>query len=373
MGQPAEEHHARHPPPVRGTRSVCGAGDRWHVSPARDGRLREIDADGPGMHACRTAPPQSDPGGRRRGHLAAKGGLLHSPGHSGSADCRAEQQGTACRAAPPAGRRQRHAPDPADVTFQQLLRPLLLPGPLPDQGAPVPAQIPQLPLPRRRHERRAQHPPLGQLAQPHGVQLVRLGPAGDVLDIAGVDHPALDVVFEQVERRLPVGGGGSITHSVTSWHVSQSRSSSSADVVVANVRTSCSRRPGLLPCGTRTHAVSVALPISSAATRATISASSVISSTGLPFPHLALTDSGAARGSQQGRQGGIARSRQQCRTLVAAPSARPTYGLKHQARPASEGNHPLFSRPQGVPARTPTTNLSGAGMRSRPQAASGRR
>ena len=76
----------------------------------------------------------------------------------------------------------------------------------------------------------------------------------------------------------------SITHSVTPWHISQSRSSSSAGVVVANVRTSCSRRPGLSSCGTRTHAVSVALPISSAATRVTTSASSVISSTGPALP-----------------------------------------------------------------------------------------
>ena len=36
-----------------------------------------------------------------------------------------------------------------------------------------------------------QHPPLGQLGQPDRIQLVRLRPAGDVLDVAGVDHPAL--------------------------------------------------------------------------------------------------------------------------------------------------------------------------------------
>ena len=71
----------------------------------------------------------------------------------------------------------------------------------------------------------------------------------------------------------------SITHKLTPWHTSQSCSSSSDRVVVANVRTSCRRLPALVSCGTRTHATSDALPISSAATRATSSAaSSVISS-----------------------------------------------------------------------------------------------
>jgi hypothetical protein len=62
--------------------------------------------------------------------------------------------------------------------------------------------------------------------------------------------------------------------------------------------------------GTRTHAISVALPISSAATRATISMSSVISFTGyLPSCSWPLLIPAAARRSQQGRQGGIACSR----------------------------------------------------------------
>ncbi|HEX5303107.1 MAG TPA: hypothetical protein VFW50_39550 [Streptosporangiaceae bacterium] len=76
----------------------------------------------------------------------------------------------------------------------------------------------------------------------------------------------------------------SITHKVTPRQASQSRSSSSAAVVVADVRTSCTRRPGLSSCGTRTHATSDALPVSSAATRVTTSASSMISSTGHLLP-----------------------------------------------------------------------------------------
>ena len=66
----------------------------------------------------------------------------------------------------------------------------------------------------------------------------------------------------------------SITHRLTPWATSQSCNSSSDRVVVANVRTSCRRAPGLLSCGTRTHAVKAALPTSSAATRATSSAAS---------------------------------------------------------------------------------------------------
>ena len=132
----------------------------------------------------------------------------------------AGQLGQHVRVALPGDQRVQHVPaglaeDVADHArqldlgvFQQLFGALLFPGPLLDQGPPVAAQVPQLPLPRRRDERRAQHPPLGQLGQPDRIQLVRLGPARHVPDVAGIDHPALDGVFEQVKRRLPVRGGG---------------------------------------------------------------------------------------------------------------------------------------------------------------------
>jgi len=59
----------------------------------------------------------------------------------------------------------------------------------------------------------------------------------------------------------------SITTRVTPRPYSQSAISSSDLVVVAKVRTSWRRLPGLVSCGTRTHATSIALPISNAATR----------------------------------------------------------------------------------------------------------
>ena len=57
----------------------------------------------------------------------------------------------------------------------------------------------------RRHETRAQHLPLGDLAQPHRVQPVGLRPAGQMLDVAGVDQPRSRTRrLQQVEHRLPV-------------------------------------------------------------------------------------------------------------------------------------------------------------------------
>ena len=56
--------------------------------------------------------------------------------------------------------------------LQQLLHPLLLRGPGPDQIDPVPGQVPQPADLRRRHETRPQHLPFGDLAQPHRVQPV---------------------------------------------------------------------------------------------------------------------------------------------------------------------------------------------------------
>src|SRR3954454_7830318 len=45
---------------------------------------------------------------------------------------------------------------------------------------------------------------LGDLAQPHRVQPVGLGPAGQVLDVMSVDQPRLEPVLQQIERRPPV-------------------------------------------------------------------------------------------------------------------------------------------------------------------------
>ncbi len=96
---------------------------------------------------------------------------------------------------------------------QQLLHPVLLPGPLTDQVDPVAGHVPQLADRGRRHETRADHAPLGDLAQPDSVDLVRLRPARQVLDVPGVDQPHLEPVrLQQVERRPPVIRGGLHDH-----------------------------------------------------------------------------------------------------------------------------------------------------------------
>ena len=74
------------------------------------------------------------------------------------------------------------------------------------EGAPVAGQIPELPLGPGRDERGPDHAPFGELGQPDGVEFVGLGPAGGVLDVAGVDHPALsDVVFQRWQKGACLG------------------------------------------------------------------------------------------------------------------------------------------------------------------------
>jgi hypothetical protein len=88
---------------------------------------------------------------------------------------------------------------------QQLLHPLLLRRPGRYQVGAVPGQVAQLPDLRRRHEAGPQHLPLGDLAQPDRIQLVGLGPAGQVLDVLGVHQPRLQPGrLQKVEHRLPV-------------------------------------------------------------------------------------------------------------------------------------------------------------------------
>ena len=125
----------------------------------------------------------------------------------------------------PGDQRGHHLPpgDPEDVTghhrqldlgvLKQLLGPLLLRGAGLDQITPIPGDVAQPPDLRRGHETRANHLPLGDLAQPHRVQLVGLGPARQVLDIAGVDQPRVESVrLQQVIRRFPVFRGGLHDH-----------------------------------------------------------------------------------------------------------------------------------------------------------------
>ena len=92
--------------------------------------------------------------------------------------------------------------------FQRLLQPQLLPRLIVDQAAPIAGDIAQ-PLDRLGpHQAGPAHASFDDLGQPHGVELVGLRPAGDVLDVSGVEQPTREAFgLEQVEHRLPVAGG----------------------------------------------------------------------------------------------------------------------------------------------------------------------
>jgi hypothetical protein len=122
--------------------------------------------------------------------------------------------------------RGQHGPpgDPEDVAghhrqldlrvLEQLLDPVLLRRAGGHQIDPVAGQVPQPADLGWRHEAGAEHLPLDDLGQPDRIQLVGLRPAGQVLDVAGVDQPRVQPVrLEQIERRLPVVAGGLHHHS----------------------------------------------------------------------------------------------------------------------------------------------------------------
>jgi hypothetical protein len=112
----------------------------------------------------------------------------------------------------PAGDTEDVAGDHAKLdlgVLQQLLHPVLLRGADRDQVGAVAGQVPQPPDRWWWDEAGAQHLPLGQLAQPHRVQPVGLGPPRQVLDITRVYQPHLKPMgFQQIEDRLPVVAGG---------------------------------------------------------------------------------------------------------------------------------------------------------------------
>ena len=72
--------------------------------------------------------------------------------------------------------------------FQQLFQPLEAAGPLLGQPGPGPGVVPQVPDRLGRHERGPQQSHLGQPGQPHRVQFVRFGPAGQVPGLGRVDQ-----------------------------------------------------------------------------------------------------------------------------------------------------------------------------------------
>jgi hypothetical protein len=92
--------------------------------------------------------------------------------------------------------------------FQQLLAPLLLRGAGLDQVPAVAGMSAQPPDVLRRHEAARQLPALGDLRQPHRVQLVGLRPPGQRLDLRGViQHAVKPLALQQEVHRLPVVPG----------------------------------------------------------------------------------------------------------------------------------------------------------------------
>ena len=77
------------------------------------------------------------------------------------------------------------------------------------QVAPQPGVVPQPADLGGWDERGPQHAPLVEPGQPHRIQLVGLGAARQVLDVAGVDQPHHQAAgFQQIQPGPPVVGGG---------------------------------------------------------------------------------------------------------------------------------------------------------------------
>ena len=101
-----------------------------------------------------------------------------------------------------------HRRDLDQRVFQQFFQPLPAPGPVLGQVGAGPGVMPQRPDLRRRHERRPEQPFPSQPGQPHRVQLVGLGPAGQLPGLAGGDQ--LDIqpgFFQHVIPDPPVVAG----------------------------------------------------------------------------------------------------------------------------------------------------------------------
>lgn len=90
--------------------------------------------------------------------------------------------------------------------FEDLLQPLHFAGAFLDDGLAVAGQVAQFPDRGRRDERRADQPVLDQLGDPLRVFDVGLA-SRDGLEVPGIEQPALQRVFEQVEHRFPVVPG----------------------------------------------------------------------------------------------------------------------------------------------------------------------
>jgi len=68
------------------------------------------------------------------------------------------------------------------------------PALIPDQAAPIAAEVAQPPDRLGLNEARPAHTPLDDLGQPHRVELAGLRPAGHGLDVSGVEQSALEAL-----------------------------------------------------------------------------------------------------------------------------------------------------------------------------------
>jgi hypothetical protein len=95
------------------------------------------------------------------------------------------------------------------ASSSSLLQPLLVAGAVGGQVGTQPGVVPQPADLGGRDERGPQHAPLVQLAQPHRIQLVGLGPPRQVLDVTGVDQPHHQPPrLQHIDERPPIVGGG---------------------------------------------------------------------------------------------------------------------------------------------------------------------
>jgi hypothetical protein len=247
------------------------------------------------------------------------------------------------------------------ASSSSLLHPLVLGGPHRHQVGAVAGQVPQPPDRRRRDEAGPQQLPLGHLAPPHRIQLVGLGPAGQVLDIAGIDRPDLKPVgLQQVERGLP-GVAGGLHH-----HPGHAQRPPAGPPSPAATWSSSGRSPpppvrlpGASGLGTRTQQTNCALPISSAATRAMTSSLSCASSSTLRLLTSAATGA-VARGSRQARAEADPRAQGNTEGPMARRPASDEETVSHRPRSndVSERPRPIFT-PEGAsrPGRPATKSV----------------
>jgi hypothetical protein len=201
--------------------AVCvdalGGGDRGDQLLDPGGQL--ADLAGQGVDLVQQHPGQLgvmiiEPAGQRLGQAIAFG--FHPAAGQPGQQLRVPLAGDQCLQHVPDGLAADlagHGRDLNQRVFQQFFQPGVVPGALAGQVGAQPGIVPQLADLGRGDERGPQHAPLGELGQPHRIQLVRFGPARGLLDIPGPDQlhrqPGR---LQQVEPDAPVIRRGFQSH-----------------------------------------------------------------------------------------------------------------------------------------------------------------